>query len=53
MTDKQKYIDRLKDIHSKKTGKVLSDDEALSLFESLIVLVGAIYKPVILDNKAS
>ncbi len=46
MVDKQKYLQRLKVLYELKTGKVISDLEALNLFESLIVLTRAIYKPI-------
>jgi hypothetical protein len=43
---KQEYINRFKSLYRKKTGKDLSDDEAVDLFEKLVVLVDAVYKPV-------
>jgi len=49
MVDKQKYIQQIKDIHARKTGKILSDIEALDIFENLITLVGAVYRPILRD----
>ena len=46
MVDKQLYIQRFKELNKAKTGKDLSDEEALDLFEKLVVLVDTIYKPI-------
>jgi hypothetical protein len=46
MVDKQKYIQRVKNIYEKKTGNTLSDVEALNIFENLVTLVDAVYKPI-------
>jgi hypothetical protein len=44
MPDKEKYIQKFKELYRQKEGKDLSDEVALFLFENLIVLVGTIYK---------
>jgi len=46
MVDKSKYIKKFKEIYQKKTGKVLSDGEALEYFQQLVTLVDAICRPV-------
>lgn len=45
-TNKETYLLKFKELHKAKTGKELSDDEALDLFEKLVVLVEATYKPI-------
>jgi hypothetical protein len=46
MVDKTKYIQQVKNIYEKKTGKTLSDVEALNIFENLVTLVSAVYQPI-------
>jgi hypothetical protein len=46
MVDKQKYIQKFKELYELKNKKVISDDEALHYFENLITLVGAVHQPV-------
>lgn len=46
MLDKQKYIQKFKELYELKNKKTISDDEALNYFENLICLVGAITKNV-------
>lgn len=46
MVNKKPYLQRLKELHRRKTGEVLSDEDALVRFETLIALVSAIYHPV-------
>jgi hypothetical protein len=46
MVDKTTYIQRIKNIYTRKTGKVLSDVEALDVFENLVTLVSAVYQPI-------
>lgn len=43
---KAQYIAAFKKLHKAKTGNELDDAQALELFESLIVLVRAVYKPI-------
>jgi hypothetical protein len=45
MSDKQKFINRYKDLYRVKKGKDLSDSEALHHFEKLTTLVGVLFKP--------
>lgn len=40
------YIQKLKNIYLEKTGQKISDQLALELFNQLIALVEAIYKPI-------
>lgn len=47
MIDKDKYIQKYKEIHYKKTGQNLSDIEASAQFEKLILLVSTVYQPII------
>ena len=42
----EKYLERFKAIHKKKTGKDISDQDALASFTKLITLVKAIYRPI-------
>lgn len=51
MLDKQPYVQRIQELHKAKTGKSLSELEALNIFESLVVLVGAIYQPMPKEQK--
>ncbi|MBI2120921.1 MAG: hypothetical protein HYT94_04835 [Parcubacteria group bacterium] len=51
MVDKQPYIQRIQELHKAKTGKCLSELEALNIFESLAVLVGAVYQPIPKEQK--
>jgi hypothetical protein len=44
--DKEKYIKRFKGIYRRKTGKNISDADALARFEKLIAHVRAIYQPI-------
>lgn len=53
MVDKTKYIERIKALHLKKTGTVLSDRAALDCFEKLVALVAVIYQPIPLETYAS
>ncbi len=46
MTNKQEYVDKYKLLYEAKTGKKISDQEALVCFEQLISLVGAVYQPI-------
>ena len=46
LVDKQKYVEKFKSLYCRKTGKDLSDEEASDLFEKLVVLVAAVYKPI-------
>ena len=50
MVAKDKYIQRLKELHLKKKGVALSPQEAERIFSTLIVLTKAIYKPIIIEN---
>lgn len=43
---KLKYVERYKEIYKRKTGKEISDLEALEGFEKLTALVEAVYKPI-------
>ena len=43
---KLKYIERYKEIFKRKTGREISDLEALEQFEKLTTLVEAVYKPI-------
>ncbi len=45
MVDKKMYAQRLKKIYYIKYGDMLSDAEALDLFEKLVALVEATYPP--------
>ena len=49
MVDKQPYIQRFKEIHKAKTGIDLTNEDASDLFEKLVALVDAIYKPISQD----
>jgi len=51
-TDKQKFIQRFKDLYQKKEKKDISDAEALEHFERLILLVRSVYKPIKAKNYA-
>lgn len=53
MVEKTKYIERIKALHLKKTGVVLSDRAALECFEKLIALVTVTYQPIPLDAYAN
>jgi hypothetical protein len=44
--DKTKYIKKYKELHKQKTGREISDQEALNMFEQLTNLVVVIYKPI-------
>ena len=44
--DKQKYVQQVKDLYETKSGKKISDAEALDIFENLVTLVNAIYQPI-------
>lgn len=46
MVDKNQYIERIKQLHLKKTGLALSDVEAGECFEKLVALVSVIYQPI-------
>ena len=46
MLDRQKHIQKFKDMYQKKNGVILSDKEALQYFECLIVLVQSVYQPI-------
>lgn len=46
MTDKTKYIERVKELYRQKNNVALSDDLASEYFEDLIVLVQAINVPL-------
>lgn len=46
MPDKDKYIQRVKSHHEATTGIKLADADALCIFENLITLVSAVYKPI-------
>lgn len=46
MADKEKYIKRIKIHYEAKSGKRISDSEALDIFEKLVTLVSAVYKPI-------
>ncbi len=46
MTDKQKYLERFKSLYKVKTGKDLSDSDAMNYFEQLVALVTIIHKPI-------
>lgn len=45
------YLNRIKEVHLLRTGVVLDDEEALFLFENLMVLVENIYQPKKLAQK--
>ncbi|MDB5188055.1 MAG: hypothetical protein JWO50_575 [Candidatus Kaiserbacteria bacterium] len=42
MLDKAKYLNQFRDLHEIKTGKILSEDDTLLLFEKLVTLVDAV-----------
>jgi hypothetical protein len=44
MVEKEKYIQKFKELHKLKTGNDLTDQEALSHFENLIALTQATYQ---------
>lgn len=44
--NKQKYVERFREIYKRDTGKEISDLEALGHFEKLITLVRAVYRPL-------
>lgn len=46
MVDKTVYVQRLKVLFQQKTGILISDAEALVLFERLVALVEAVYSPI-------
>ena len=46
MQDKRIFVERCKEIYLRQTGKILPEEEALEMFERLISLVSAIYKPI-------
>jgi hypothetical protein len=50
MANKERYIEKFKKLYEVKTGNILSDDDALSHFENLVALVGAIYQPISKDS---
>lgn len=47
MVNKDKYVQRFKELYERKTGKKISDLEALEYFEKLVVLTQTIYKPIL------
>lgn len=49
---KDKYVQRLKELYKKKTGKDISDAEALEHFEKLVTLVRAVYKPIPISQES-
>jgi hypothetical protein len=46
MIGKEKYIKRFKELYKRKSGKDISDQDAMEHFEKLIVLVSAVYQPL-------
>ena len=44
--NKLKYVERYKEIYKRKTGREISDLEALEQFDKLTTLVEAVYKPI-------
>lgn len=46
MNLEEKYSQKLKELHKKKTGEDISDAQALEFFMSLIELVRHVYKPI-------
>lgn len=46
MVDKTIYVQRLKALFQRNTGILISDAEALVLFERLVALVEAVYSPI-------
>jgi len=44
------YVKRLKEIYKRKNGEELSDEQALQIFEQLVVLVKAVYQPISAKN---
>jgi hypothetical protein len=46
MKDKKYYIIKMQKKYEEKNGRKISDDDALSLFESLVALVEVVYQPV-------
>jgi hypothetical protein len=44
--DKEKYINKFKDIFKRKNGRDISYEDAQAQFEKLAVLVAAVYRPI-------
>jgi hypothetical protein len=49
MNNKSNYIEQFRELYKKKSGKILTDDEALALFERLAEIVHAIYQQIPID----
>lgn len=46
MVDKQEYIEKYKQLQLSKTGRFITDEEALAHFTNLVTLVSAVYRPI-------
>jgi translation initiation factor RLI1 len=46
MVEKNQYIQQIKDLHKRKTGNILSDTEAMNVFQNLITLLENVYGPI-------
>jgi hypothetical protein len=47
MTKKEEHVQRFKKIYEAKTGRKISDLEALGYFEKLVVLTHAVHRPIL------
>ncbi len=46
MINKQKYLERIKTHYEATTASKISDADALGIFENLVTLVSAVYRPI-------
>lgn len=51
MVDKSKYIEKIREMYMRKTGQEITEEYAQEIFENLVTLVSAVYKPIPMVSK--